>query len=207
MKNISIYRFFLFLFSFSIPGFFILISSTIHSLPITAKTNERCNNINMISCFQTDLVVCNYGNVLSFVDALIAELNNQLNNCGGALVNCNQANCCYNYAYFEFTTQLNNGKNPYFYCTNESCSAFTCSGTFPGGGSQHNDLTVADQNAILTAMRTTASNAEGCGANNSQAITQYLVYRTGPTGSCSADGPCYNTQIKLRVTYLCTCQQ
>lgn len=159
----------------------------------------------LLSCTQSDLIICNASSVLGFVDQLVAELDNQLNNCGTALANCNGTGpCCYSTSDFTLQSAVN-GKNPWFYCTRQSCSSFTCS-SLVGGGSQHNDLSVADQNAVLSFMRTLAGNFSSTACSGSYGpIHKYEVYRTGPSGSCSVDGPCFDVSIKMKVTYLCNC--
>ena len=199
--------------SLALPCALLLLSSFNPKKPQCVKVDNTLLASNMLSCTQADLVICNYGSIISFVDALVAELNNQLNNCNGKLDDCNpDSTCCYYVTTdFTFTSALNSGKNPWFYSAGESCSTYTCSGLL-GGGTQHNDLTVSDQNEILTRMRNAANNAYPCGQGNgnSRPISSYRVYRTPsgtPSGPCSADGPnCYNVSIRLEVKYLCGCQ-
>jgi len=212
MKNIKPKNLYLLdVFSLTIPFTLMILSALVTKRPIIEQEIKSFTKGEMLTCTQADLTICNYSTIEDFVDALVAELNNQLNYCGGALVDCNsEVNCCtYNTADFTFTSALSSGKNPFFYCTNESCNSFTCLGLI-GGGTQHNDLTVANQNEILTRMKNAAAAAKPCGeeAGSNRPIHRYEVYRTPsntPTGSCSSDGPCYNLSIKLRVTYLCPC--
>ncbi|MEP7196788.1 MAG: hypothetical protein ABI851_09715 [Saprospiraceae bacterium] len=208
-KNLQISSNFFNFFSLTLLIGLLILSSLTTKVPAFKKETTSNTETEILSCTQADLIICNYGSILAFVNALVMELNNQLNNCGGALVDCNPEEvCCYtNTVDFTFTSALSSGKNPFFYCTNESCNTFTCS-SLSGSGSQHNDLSVANQNEILTRMRNAANNAVPCGAGNgsNKPISNYRVYMTGPSGSCSVDGPCYNMTIKLEVTYLCGCQ-
>ncbi|NOT36970.1 MAG: hypothetical protein HOP11_06300 [Saprospiraceae bacterium] len=210
-KNLKIYSKSFRILSLAIPIAFIIISSLSPKEPINKQEAKIICENELLSCNQSDLNPCSYSSIESFVDALIAELNNQLNNCGMALVDCNQSlgPCCYDDALFTFNTQLSSGKNPYFYCTNQSCNSFTCIGLI-GGGSQHNILTVADQNELLGRLRTAAITQGNIACNGSYGpIHKYEVFRTPPIGiplgACSSDGPCFNLSIRMKVTYLCSC--
>lgn len=202
---------FFILMSLALPCALLLLSSITPRKPQSVKVDNSLAANYMLSCTQADLVICNYGSIEAFVDALVAELNNQLNNCGGALVDCNQTSSCCHYtsAYFTLTSALRNGKNPWYYCTNESCNTFACG--VLGGGSQHNDLSVADQDSMLTILRSSAYTTGNTICNGSSgAVSSFYVYRTPtstPTDPCSSDGPCYNLSIRMRVTYVCTCTE
>ncbi len=203
-KNLSINLNFL-VALITLSSIFITLTSITPLKSFVMKEPVSAQSSLVLSCSQSDLNICNATNVLAFVDQLVAELDNQLNNCGPALANCNGTGpCCYSTGDFTLTSAVN-GKNPWFYCTRESCSTFTCS-TLVGGGSQHNDLSVADQNASLSFMRTLAGSLSNTACSGSYGpIHKYEVYRTGPSGSCSSDGPCFDVSIKMKVTYLCNC--
>lgn len=160
--------------------------------------------VSLLSCTQSDLDPCSYVNISGFISALVAELNNQLNNCPARGWDCNPSPCCLEYLVIALSSLPGSSNNPFFYCTDEDCNTFYCSGK----GYLHNYSDVSYQNAIISHIKSRAMAARpycwNSGATQGS-IYEYEVF-SETNGSCESGGsPCFNTEIKVKVYYSCEC--
>ncbi len=154
---------------------------------------------------------CDFENMLDYGNAVVCELNAQLNGCKSLLPawHCTDIDICFNLIPPQSYLSLKPNTNPFLYCSEANCEPHVCP-IGPSNLTLHVPLNEMAQDALINYARCVANSYTIKCPTLQRLIIRGIYFRLcydlfPPSLGCFPNDPflCHNMTMKLHVIYSC----